>query len=469
MAQLVNMPKEGITVESCLVGVWLKDVGDPVAVDDVLFEYETDKAAFKCMSTTDGVLLHKFYKEGDEVPVLTPVAIVGEAGEDITELITGGGASAETGDGPGEELEEAEQTSADGAGEGAVNEFESAISAEQAVESLNEAPLHEKTGQIKASPRARSLADAQGIELSAVVPTGPEGRILEADVIAALNEVPSEKEPETPVVQEAAAQKAPEAAMEPPAAQEGEAQAAPESLYVDEQYSKIRAVIGKTMLASLQRSAQLTNHHSFDATNVLNMREEFKASDEALGYSGVSVGDVILYVTSRVLARHPEINALVAETGMRKYLTVNLGFAVDTPRGLLVPTIFGAEKKSLREISRDVKALAEAAKEGRISPDCLKGGTFTVSNLGATGVEVFTPIINPPQAAIAGISGIVERVRKGKNGRVEVYPSIGISLTYDHRAVDGAPASRFAAELCEEMAAFSWKTLALEYENEKHL
>jgi len=223
------------------------------------------------------------------------------------------------------------------------------------------------------------------------------------------------------------------------------------------------------MVASLQRGAQLTHHHSFDATSVLAMREDFKSSDESLGYNGVSVGDIILYVTSRILAKHPEINALVAETGVRKFFTVNLGFAVDTQRGLLVPTIFSAEKKSLREISNEVKELAVAAKEGRISPDLLAGGTFTVSNLGATGVEVFTPIINPPQAAIAGITGIVERVRKGKNGRVEIYPSIGVSLTYDHRAIDGAPASRFADELCEALTEFSWKTLALEYETENRV
>jgi len=132
-----------------------------------------------------------------------------------------------------------------------------------------------------------------------------------------------------------------------------------------------------------------------------------------------------------------------------------------------VPTIFGAEKKSLREISYEVKVMAAEANEGRISPDKLTGGTFTVSNLGTTGVEVFTPIINPPQAAIAGISGIVERVKKGENGNIEVYPSIGISLTYDHRAIDGAPASRFANELCKALAGFSWKTIALELENEK--
>jgi pyruvate dehydrogenase E2 component (dihydrolipoamide acetyltransferase) len=309
-----------------------------------------------------------------------------------------------------------------------------------------------------------------------VAGSGPNGRILEADVIAAAGAAygRTSEVQETPA--SAAREVAPAAQATPPAFQ-----AAPQNVekdvkqvepavsdkpYTDEAFTKIRSVIAKTMMGSLHRSAQLTHHHSFDATNILAMREDFKNSDEELGYRGVSVGDIILYVSARVLARHPEINALVAEEGVRRYHTVNLGVAVDTPRGLLVPTIFGADTKSLKEISGELKALAAAAKEGRISPDRLSGGTFTISNLGATGVEMFTPIINPPQAAIAGICGVVERVRRGRRGRPEVYPSIGVSLTYDHRAVDGAPASRFAAELCEALTNFSWKTLALEIERE---
>jgi len=433
MAQIVNMPKEGITVESCLIGAWRRDIGDAVAVDDVLFEYETDKAAFECLSTAEGILLHKFYAPGEEAPVLTPVAVIGAEGEDISGLIASGGADT------GAAVEVKEESEPE-------PEHEPSVPVRQ-----EEAVVPNEPGQLKASPRARGYAAEHGVDISAATPTGPDGRILEADVIAAAGKT-EDKPAEAEVIVTAAPEK--------------ESDDTENAVFVDEKYSQIRAVIAKTMVASLQRGAQLTHHHSFDATSILSMREEFKSGDEALGYTGVSVGDIILYVTSRALARHPEINALVAETGIRKYFTVNLGFAVDTPRGLLVPTIFGAEKKTLKRISGEVKELAAAAKEGRISPDYLAGGTFTVSNLGATGVEVFTPIINPPQAAIAGINGIVERVRKGKNGRVEVYPSIGISLTYDHRAIDGAPASRFAAELCDDLAEFSWKTLALEFEKE---
>jgi len=587
MAQYVNMPKEGITVESCLVGAWRKEIGDAVAAGDVLFEYETDKAAFECVSTAAGTLLYKFYQAGDEAPVLKPVAVIGGVGEDVSAFISGGGgvvgAQGTQAPGTATETVRTEHYDTETAGEesfaaavdtgavdtGAVYTGDVDTGAIYAGTMTETGNMAGGAPQMIVSPRARSLAEARDVDLSCVTPTGPDGRILEADVIAAANKaydalpeaikpvqqeaaaeaitpvplkatveshpeaavnadaaqvdalpeaimpVPPEAAPEAvaPVQQEAAAPVAPEAItsvppevaapeaitpVTPEPAMESHPEAAvyvdaaqvdalpeaaapvpPEAItpvtpepaaedhaYFDEQFSRIRAVIAKTMTASLQRGAQVTHHHSFDATSILAMREDFKTDGDAIAYRDVSIGDIILYVTSRVLSKHPEINALVAETGVRKYFTVNLGVAVDTPRGLMVPTVFSAEKKSLLEISGEVKELAAAAKEGRISPDRLTDGTFTVSNLGATGVESFTPIINPPQAAIAGITGIVDRVRKGKNGRVEVYPSIGISLTYDHRAIDGAPASRFAAELCSALTDFSWKTLALEFEHE---
>ena len=459
MAQIVNMPKEGITVESCLVGAWRKDIGDSVAVGDVLLEYETDKAVFECLSTAEGVLLHKFYESGDEAPVLTPVAIVGETGENVSALIS----DAVTGFVDAEPEHDGGET----AGIGSLRSVRNDDMRDTFEEGRDKAPLPCESERIKISPRARSFAAEHGIDPSTATPTGPGWRILEADVIAVSDKL-QEVQPEAEDPEVTESEHPPAQEYDEPQKEEAQ-RLEMEALYTDERFSQIRMVIAKTMMASLQNGAQLTNHHSFDATCILAMREDFKTSDETLGYRNVSVGDIILYVASRILAKHPEINALVAETGLRKYYTVNLGVAVETPRGLMVPTVFGAEKKSLREISGEVKELAAAAREGRISPDKLAGGTFTISNLGATGVEVFTPIINPPQVAIAGITGIIERVRKGKGGRVEVYPSIGVSLTYDHRAIDGAPASRFAAELCDALAAFSWKTLALENDNEQRL
>ena len=426
MAQEVLMPKEGITVETCLIGTWHKQVGDAVKEGDVLFDYETDKATFECASTVSGVLLHCFGNSGDEVAVLTPVAIVGEAGEDIGSMI-----------------KSAQNAPKENAVQAPVVPVAAPAIAEKP-EVGDSVPVSGGCGQLKVSPRAKGIAESQGVDLTQAIPTGPNGRILARDVVAAAAQRFDGTAEAKSVVSGAKAMRS----------------ALPE--YVDEPLTKIRSVIAKSMMSSLQNSAQLTHHHSFDATYALAMRAEFKEIEEEKGFSGVSVGDIILYVTSRLLAVHPEINAhLIDGNVYRKFNAVHLGVAVDTPRGLMVPTIFDADRKSLRQISAEVKELAAACREGGISPDKLSGATFTVSNLGATGVEVFTPIINPPQVAIVGICGVVDRVRRGKGGRPEVYPAIGLSLTYDHRAVDGAPASRFAAELCAALADFSWKTLYL--------
>jgi pyruvate dehydrogenase E2 component (dihydrolipoamide acetyltransferase) len=164
---------------------------------------------------------------------------------------------------------------------------------------------------------------------------------------------------------------------------------------------------------------------------------------------------MILYAVARTLVNHPDLNAnMIEDNVIRHFDHVHLGLAVDTPRGLMVPTIFNADTKSLLEISREAKELAAQARSGSINPDMLKGGTFTVSNLGSFGVEMFTPVINPPQTGILGVCGITTRVRE-VDGKITTYPAMGLSLTYDHRAVDGAPAARFASELVKKLENFT--------------
>jgi pyruvate dehydrogenase E2 component (dihydrolipoamide acetyltransferase) len=218
---------------------------------------------------------------------------------------------------------------------------------------------------------------------------------------------------------------------------------------------RIRRAIAAAMTASLAEMAQLTHHHSFDATEVLALRAQFKRDGEAMGLSGVSVGDMVLYAAVKALLACPDMNAhLVGGDVIRRFRPVHLGVAVDTPRGLMVPTVFHADRMSLLQLSRAVKDLAEACRSGAVSPDLLRGATFTVSNLGALGVESFTPIVNPPQVGILGVCGVTERVRRGAGGALEAYPAMGLSITYDHRAMDGAPASRFAKALCDSLARF---------------
>jgi pyruvate dehydrogenase E2 component (dihydrolipoamide acetyltransferase) len=189
---------------------------------------------------------------------------------------------------------------------------------------------------------------------------------------------------------------------------------------------------------------------SFDATAILAFRERVKANMDKLGLPNITLNDIVLYAVSRTLGKHPDLNAHFLGDSIRQFSSVNLGMAVDTPRGLLVPTIFGADALSLSGIAVQAKSVAEQAQSGRISPDLLSGGTFTISNLGVFGIESFTPVINPPQTAILGVCAITYRMNKSG----AVYPAMGLSLTYDHRAVDGAPASRFLKDLCAALESF---------------
>lgn len=211
--------------------------------------------------------------------------------------------------------------------------------------------------------------------------------------------------------------------------------------YRDEKLTNIRKIIANTVYESISRMAQITNHSSFNATALLEYRKKFKERGEE-----VTLNDIILFAVSRTLKLHPLLNAHFLEDKIRYFEDVNLGIAVDTGRGLLVPTLFGADKKSLAEISAESKRLANAARSGRIDPGLLVNGTFTVTNLGMFGVESFTPIINPPQTAILGVCTVQVRFKE-ENGKLVHYPAMGLSLTYDHRVVDGAPAARFLQDL----------------------
>ena len=214
--------------------------------------------------------------------------------------------------------------------------------------------------------------------------------------------------------------------------------------------SNIRKVIAKSMHASLSEMAQLTLNSSFDATNLLAYRAKLKENGEALGLSKITINDMVLYAVSRVLPNYPEINANLIDNTFRKYKHANVGMAVDTDRGLLVPVIFGAETLTLAALSANAKTLAGKAREGKLTPDEMSGGSFTVSNLGSMGVESFTPVINPPQTAILGVCCTVNRLKADGT----VYPAMGLSLTFDHRAVDGAPAAKFLKELCGALENF---------------
>jgi pyruvate dehydrogenase E2 component (dihydrolipoamide acetyltransferase) len=438
MAVGVIMPRQGQSVESCIIELRVKE-GDKVNAGDILFGYETDKASFEEESPAGGTVLKVLVSDGDDVPCLDTVLVIGEPGENISEFA----GSSET-----------------------AAEVKEEVKSEAAPVAMAVAPVSTATAdsEMKISPRAKSEAERQNLDLSKAVPTGPNGRIIERDVMvlaekgykvtaAAATDYAGGKEGTglggAVSVADLAAAPAAQAAAPIVAAP-----TVPEAEYTDTKLPNIRKVIAKSMHASLAELAQLTNSTSFDATAILNFRERLKANAEKLGLPNITLNDIILYAVSRTLKKHPDMNAhfLNGDT-MRHFSHVNLGMAVDTERGLLVPTLFGADTLSLADISRKAKELAASAQSGRISPDLLTGGTFTISNLGAMGIESFTPIINPPQTGILGVCSVVYRQKKVGDSFV-TYPAMGLSLTYDHRVVDGAPASRFLKDLCTALESF---------------
>lgn len=410
MANAVIMPKAGITVESCIIGNWEKKVGDAVKVGDILFTYETDKASFECESTEEGTLLEIFFNDGDEVPCLVNVCAIGNPGDDCSALRP--------------------ECSAEATPEAAAASVEAAPVAAAPVAVESTAVAGEKSA---VSPRAKKLAERAGVDASLATPTGPNGRVIERDVRELID---------NPVAAAAPVVTAPEAV------------AAPETEYEDVKFSGIRRAISKSMMTSLSTIAQLTHNTSFDASAILAYRKQLKASEGDC--AGITLGDIVLYAVSRTLKNYPDLNAnMIDDSTIRHFKHVNLGVAVDTERGLMVPTIFHADEKSLLEISKEVKELAAQCREGNISPDKLSGASFTVSNLGNLGVESFTPVINPPQTGILGVCGTIDRVKRDKDGQIAIYPAMGLSLTYDHRAVDGTPAARFQKELCQNLENFT--------------
>lgn len=413
MATAVIMPRQGQSVESCVITAWNKAVGDAVKVGDILFSYETDKSSFDEAATVEGEILAIFREEGEDVPCLENVCVIGQKGEDFSAFV------------PKSDDEEA------AAPEEAAPKAESAVEAPAASFAATA-----QAGGERISPRARILAEKTDVDLSRVVPTGPEGRIIERDVQAALDAgfLKGTATASAPVAAAAEAVKA-------------------EDEFEDVKLSNVRKAIAKNMHASLSNSAQLTLNTSFDATKIMEYRATLKANAEALGLSNITLNDIVLYAVSRTILSFKDMNAHFLDDKMRFFNHVNLGIAVDTERGLLVPTLMHADELSLNELSCNAKELITEAQGGKISPDKLSGASFTVTNLGSMGVESFTPVINPPQTGILGVCTITRRIKSTPNGDVS-YPAMGLSLTFDHRAVDGAPAAKFLKALCNNLEHF---------------
>ncbi|MFV0269890.1 MAG: dihydrolipoamide acetyltransferase family protein [Draconibacterium sp.] len=414
MATPVMMPRQGQSVESCILGQWYKEVGEEVNEGDILFSYETDKASFEEEAKESGILLATFFEEGDEIPVLTNVAVIGKQGESI-EKFKPGASEGEAEKAPEEVTEEAPK----------VIEFE--VEEDQA------------GARLRISPLARNMAAKMGVDIQTLKGTGPHGRIIARDIEEAAQKPAAKAVIEAPAVKAAPVSKpAPAAVLE--TGDDFEIKAIP----------NIRKLIANAMHQSLQNSAQLTHHMSADARQVMKLRKKFKAQLEAGEIKqNVTINDLVCYAVIRALEKYPQANTHFLGDKMRWFKKVHLGLAVDTERGLMVPALKNADDLSITGLSSQLKQLSTAARAGNVNPDLLSpaAATFTVSNLGNYGVEMFTPVINLPQTAILGVCTIVPRPKELEDGVYGFVPMMGLSLTYDHQALDGGEATLFLAEI----------------------
>ena len=417
MAVPVLMPRQGQSVETCILGQWYKSVGEEVKVGDILFSYETDKASFEEEAKEDGVLLATFFNEGDEVPVLVNVAVIGKKDETFEEFKPGGAPVREL------TVEKTTETAAK------IVEFE--------------VELDLSDTRIRISPLAKKMAEKLGVNIQSLKGSGPYGRIIARDVEAAEKEVliPAP----APVVKTVSA---PPKAIVIESGGDFEVRSIP----------NIRKLIANAMHQSLQNSAQLTHHLSADARQLQRLRKKFKAEfADGKIKQNITINDLVCFAVIRALEKFPQVNTHYHGDKMKWFKKVHLGLAVDTDRGLMVPALKNADDLSIAGLSSQLQQLATQARNGNINPDLLspEAATFTVSNLGNYGVEMFTPVINLPQTAILGVCAIIPRPKEIEDGVYGFVPMIGLSLTYNHQALDGGEATLFLAEIRNQIENLS--------------
>jgi len=392
MSTDVSLPRLGQGMEAGTIVRWLKSEGDQVEKGEPLYELDTDKVTQEVEAEASGVLLKILAGEGEEIEVGKRIAVIGEQGEDV---------AAEA------EVEEDEQEEGS-PGEAREEERERgrAIAAEE--EPAAEAQPSRVDGRVKASPLARRIARERAIELTSLTGTGPEGRIVAEDV---------ERAAATP-------------AHATVGAAPLEAEVVP--------LSSIRRTIARRLTKAWEAPAFQISM-SADMTRAQALRERLRDQK-------VTVTDVLTKLSAIALLRHRELNAQFADDELRIFPSANIGLAVATERGLIVPVLREVERKSLVQLAVERGQLVERARTAKLSQEDLEDGTFTISNLGMYGVEIFTAVLNPPQAAILAV-GAIEEKPVVEDGELVVRPMMAMTLTCDHRAVDGSNASEFLREL----------------------
>ena len=393
MAQEVKMPQLGLTMEEGTIETWHKKEGDKVAKGEILLEIATDKITSEIESEFDGVVLKLIAAEGEDVPVQGVIAIIGEEGEQV-----------DTGSKPADPIEESK-----------VQES----SREVAVKSETLASVTSAGGRVKISPLAKKTAEKMGIDYTSLAGSGPGGRIIQQDVLDAKDKV---------VVKE---EKAPVQIVQEVKKEGGTV------------LKGMRKVVAERMLQSHLEIPPVTQNMKIDVTKLIEFRKSINETREEKKFS---INDFVLKAVAKALAKNPHIMVSLIDGQIFQNSNVNIGMAVSTDTGLIVPVINDADKLSLEALSSKAKDLALRARENKLDMDEYKGSTFTVSNLGMFGVESFTPIINQPDAAILGVCSVEDELAL-EDGVVVQKKKMKISLTYDHRLLDGAVGAKFQQEI----------------------
>ncbi len=430
MAVELKMLQMDQTMTKGKIGKWLVKEGDTVTEGQPLLEIETDKVVHEQESPTDGIIAQILAEEGTNVPVNAILAVIGAQGEEVARIEADTAPEQEvqakpeqptpspTGDAP-----KASPAARQLAEKLAINltEVKPSGPGGRILESdvqryidLREPVPSVETPRLKASPLARRLAKEQGVNLTSIAGSGPEGRIVRDDVLQAASAAPEVPVVETPAIQQAA-----------------------EVIAMD----GIRGIIAERMTLSVQTNASVTLHTETDATALVELRgmlnEKLQAREVNITYT-----DLLVKVVANALREHPRLNATLTDEGIHLLPEINIGVAVALADGLVVPVVRNADKERLSEISGQVKNFAERARRNQLTPGELQGGTFTITNLGNFGIDAFTPIINPPESAILGVGRILKKPVVD-NDEIVIRSMLTLSLTFDHRVVDGAPAAQF--------------------------
>ncbi len=402
MAVKIEMPKLSDTMEEGVIAKWNVKEGDKIESGDVIAEVETDKATMEVEAFDPGTVLKILVGEGETVPLGGIMAIIGEEGEDIDDLL----ADADSDGSTASEGKEEKGKSEDAPKKKEEKEFDPVL---EGVESKTEATSDD--GRVKASPLARKMAEDKGIDLSRVEGSGPEGRIIKRDIEE----------------------------YKPSAA--GAAAAVPSFASAEDEDIKVSQM--RKAIARRLSESKFSNPHFYETIDIdMERAMEARSALNEISDVKISFNDIVVKACGMALRKHPEINSSWLGDTIRKHGDVNVAVAVAIDEGLMTPVLNHADKKTLQQISTETRELAGLARDRKLQPEQMEGSTFTISNLGMFGIEEFTAIINPPNACILAV-GAIRDVPVVKNGEVVPGKRMKMTLSSDHRIVDGAKAAQF--------------------------